>query len=266
MQEMKIGFVGAGNMAEALIAGLIRAGHQAEHIFVTDLREERLQELGQRYGVQAVSSNAVLAVDSDVLVLAVKPQQMQQVVKEMVGHVDADTTVISIAAGISIEALEQWFTEKVSLVRVMPNTPCLVNEGMSVLFSKENKTHRQRAEYILASSGKTAWVDEENLLHAVTAVSGSGPAYFFLLSELMQAAAHSLGLPKDLAQTLVQHTALGAGRMLVESGKTPEELRQQVISPGGTTQAAMETMFEADLPKTVRAAIAAAARRSRELG
>ncbi|HKJ84286.1 MAG TPA: pyrroline-5-carboxylate reductase [Mariprofundaceae bacterium] len=266
MQEMKIGFAGAGNMAEALIAGLIRAGHQSSHILVTDIREERLQQLRQTYGVQTVPSNAVLSVDSDVLVLAVKPQQMQQVVKEMVGHVDAGTTVISIAAGISTETLEQWFKDQVSLVRVMPNTPCLVNEGMSVLFSKEDETHRRRAEYILTSSGKTAWVDDENLLHAVTAISGSGPAYFFLLAELMQVAAHSLGLPKDLAQTLVKYTALGAGRMLVDSGKTPEELRQQVISPGGTTQAAMETMFEADLPKTVRAAIAAAAKRSRELG
>lgn len=266
MQEMKIGFIGGGNMAEALIAGLIRADHQAGHISVTDVREERLQELEQAYGVQTVSSNADMAAGSDVLVLAVKPQQMQQTVKEIADHVDASTTVISIAAGISTEKLGQWLNGKAPLVRVMPNTPCLVNEGMSVLFSKEGEVHRQRAEYILASSGKTAWVDEENLLHAVTAISGSGPAYFFLLAELMQVAAHSLGLPKDLAQTLVQYTALGAGRMLVDSGKTAEELRQQVVSPGGTTQAALETMFEADLPKTVRAAIAAAAKRSRELG
>jgi len=173
--------------------------------------------------------------------------------------------VISIAAGVSTKHLRDGLNDHDCLVRVMPNTPCLVGAGMSVLFCDAGDEHCARAEYILSSSGKTAWVDDENLLHAVTAISGSGPAYFFLMAELMQATAHTLGLPKELSGVLVTQTALGASRMLAESGKTAEELRQQVTSPGGTTEAALEAMFEANLPDAVRTAIAAAAKRSKAL-
>jgi pyrroline-5-carboxylate reductase len=264
MQQLKIGFIGGGNMAEALISGLIGAGHAAAMIRVTDINQERLDALQQQYGIVPCPNIASLQAASDVLLLAVKPQQIADVLKKF-GGVGPDKTVISIAAGVSTENISRILGDDVAVVRVMPNTPCLVGEGMSVLYSEAAEEHRERAEYILASSGQTAWIDEEQQMHAVTAVSGSGPAYFFLLAELMQAAGQSLGLSRELCEKLVGQTALGAGRMLTESGKRAELLRQQVTSPGGTTQAALEAMFEGQLPDIVRTAIAAAAKRSREL-
>jgi len=265
MQNLKISFIGGGNMAEALLSGLIRAGHAPKQLTVTDVRADRLDELHQAYGIHVTQDNVEAMAGTQALVLAVKPQQMDVVLKNLSGKIDKETTVISIAAGISTGHLRKGLGDGVCLVRVMPNTPCLVGAGMSVLFCDAGENHCARAEYILSSSGETAWVDDEDMLHAVTAISGSGPAYFFLLAELMQASAHALGLPKELSRTLVIQTALGASRMLAESGKTAEELRQQVSSPGGTTQAALETMFDASMPDAVRSAIVAAAKRSKAL-
>ena len=265
MKHLRIGFIGGGNMAEALIAGLVRAGHAPEALTVVDVDEARLAVLRDAWGVTTTSSHLKAVAGAQAVVLAVKPQQMDEALGAIAPGLDADATVISIAAGVGIARLRRGLGRDVALVRVMPNTPCLVGAGMSVLYSEAKAEHRARAEYVLGSSGRTAWVDDEDMLHAVTAVSGSGPAYFFLLAELMQAAAKGLGLPEDLSRELVAQTALGAGRMLAETGKSAGELRQQVTSPGGTTQAALETMFEAGLPDTVRAAVAAAARRSREL-
>lgn len=264
MQQLNIGFIGGGNMAEALISGLIGAGHGATRIRVTDINQARLDAMQQQYDIAPCPNIASVLAPSDVLLLAVKPQQIDDVLKKF-GSVASGKTVISIAAGISTAHITRILGDEVAVVRVMPNTPCLVGEGMSVLYSKADGEHRERAEYILASSGQTAWIDEEQQMHAVTAVSGSGPAYFFLLAELMQAAGQSLGLSRELCEKLVGQTALGAGRMLTASGKSAELLRQQVTSPGGTTQAALEAMFEGQLPDIVRTAIAAAARRSREL-
>jgi len=265
MQKLKISFIGGGNMAEALLSGLIRSGHAPEQLTITDVRTDRLDELKQAYGVCVERDNAEAVAGAQAVVLAVKPQQIDGVLKGLAGKIGEETTVISIAAGVSTKHLRDGLNDHDCLVRVMPNTPCLVGAGMSVLFCDAGKEHCARAEYILSSSGKTAWVDDENQLHAVTAISGSGPAYFFLLAELMQATAHALGLPEELSGTLVTQTAIGASRMLAESGKTAEELRQQVTSPGGTTQAALETMFEANLPDAVRTAIAAAAKRSKAM-
>jgi pyrroline-5-carboxylate reductase len=264
MQHLNIGFIGGGNMAEALIAGLTGAGHAAEKVRVTDINKARLDALQQQYGVVACPDIAGVLADSDVLLLAIKPQQISDVLNKL-GAVRPDQTVISIAAGISTGHITRVLGDAVAVVRVMPNTPCLVGEGMSVLYSSADQSHCQRAEYVLATSGQTAWVESEQQMHAVTAISGSGPAYFFLLAEMMQAAGLSLGLPRDLSEKLVGQTALGAARMLTESGKSAELLRQQVTSPGGTTQAALEVMFEGHLPDIVRNAIAAAAKRSREL-
>jgi len=264
MRNLNIGFIGGGNMAEALIAGLTAAGHASGQVRVTDISQGRLDALQQQYGIGVSPDVAGLAAASDVLLLAVKPQQIGPVLQEL-GALAGDKTVISIAAGISTAYITGKLGDGVAVVRVMPNTPCLVGEGMSVLYSSAEPVHRERAEYVLAASGQTAWVDDEQLMHAVTAVSGSGPAYFFLLAELMQAAGQSLGLPRDLSEKLVGQTALGAARMLTESGKSAELLRQQVTSPGGTTQAALEAMFEGQLPETVRNALSAAAKRSREL-
>jgi len=264
MQSLNIGFIGGGNMAEALIAGLTGAGHAAARVRVTDISKARLDALCEQYGIGRCEDIAGVLAASDVLLLAVKPQHINDVLHQL-GSVDADKTVISIAAGITTGHITDVLGDAVAVVRVMPNTPCLVGEGMSVLYSRAERSHCERAEYVLAASGQTAWIKDEQQMHAVTAVSGSGPAYFFLLAELMQAAGQAMGLPRDLSEKLVGQTALGAARMLIESGKSAELLRQQVTSPGGTTQAALEAMFDGQLPDTVRNGISAAARRSREL-
>jgi pyrroline-5-carboxylate reductase len=267
MQSIRVGFIGGGNMAEALIVGLIRAGHQAGTIRVSDISTKRIAELRERYGVDAVEQNEQVAAGAEVLVLAVKPQQMKSALANLGAAIGDGTTVISIAAGVSVTSLRGYLgRDDLTIVRVMPNTPALVGAGMSVLFCQEDGgEHRRRAEYVLSASGDTAWVGQEKMLHAVTAISGSGPAYFFLLAEMMEAAAIALGLPKDLARKLAVRTAYGAGCMLAETGRPPEALRQQVTSPGGTTQAALDVMYDKGLPDIVRKAISAAHKRSVEL-
>jgi len=268
MHQLIIGFIGGGNMAEALIAGLTQAGHPAARIVVSDLQDARLEHLRERYGITTEKDAAALAAMADMLVLAVKPQHMEQAVSSVGGHLKATATLVSIAAGIQVASIKQWLDRPVSVVRVMPNTPCLLGAGMSVLYADTDVTqaHRERAEYVLAATGETAWVEDEQQMHAVTAISGSGPAYFFLLAEIMQGTATSLGLDKELAAKLVCQTALGAGRMMSESGIDVATLRQQVTSPGGTTHAAIDCMYDSGLADAVRKGIQAAAQRSRELG
>jgi pyrroline-5-carboxylate reductase len=267
MQDLNISFIGGGNMAEALISGLIRAGHRPDHLTVSDVKEDRLAHLREAYHVTTRTDNDQTAAMADMVVLAVKPQAMQEVCKSLKGRFSPSATVISIAAGLGTERLHHWLGLDVNLVRVMPNTPCLVGAGMSVLYAEPSVSaeHRRRAEYVLSAAGEIAWVENEDLLHAVTAVSGSGPAYYFLLSEIIEAAGVSLGLPEELASRLVQQTAYGAGRMLVESGRRAADLRRQVTSPGGTTQEALDMMYDRGLPDIIRAAIQAAEKRSKSL-
>jgi len=266
MNTKRITFIGGGNMAEALLAGLIKAGHDAVNIIVADTDPTKLDTLASQYGVQTSSDNTAAVSHSDVIVLAVKPQVLESVLSEMGSVIPQRATVVSIAAGVGTQKLKDAANrDDLSIVRVMPNTPAMLGAGMSVLFSDETQTHKDAAEYILAASGEVAWVENENDLHAVTAVSGSGPAYFFLLAESMQAAGESLGLSKELASKLANQTALGAGKMLADSGRDAATLRAQVTSKGGTTQAALDTMYENELPITVRKAIQAAHKRSREL-
>jgi pyrroline-5-carboxylate reductase len=267
MNKQRITFIGGGNMSEALIAGLIKAGHDAASITVTDTEQPKLDHFTEQYGIQTSTDNVAAIAQANVIVLGVKPQVIAPVLESIGNRIPEGATVISIAAGIAISNMNNFSKrDNLSFVRVMPNTPALVGEGMSVLFSAAEQQHKDNAEYILAASGKTAWVQEERLLHAVTAVSGSGPAYFFLLAEAMQAAGESLGLSKDLASQLANQTAMGAGKMLAESGRDAATLRRQVTSPGGTTQAALDTMYESEFPIAVRKAIQAAHKRSRELG
>jgi len=266
MKSLNIVFIGGGNMAEALVAGLINSGHKKEVITVTDVRAVRLKELADIYGVSTSQDNGAAVAGADVVVMAVKPQQMREAVASISEQLKSGATLVSIAAGVESSAIRSAVgRDDVALVRVMPNTPALVGAGMSVLFSSADESHRQRADYVLGSCGETAWVENENHLHAVTAVSGSGPAYFFLLAELIQAAGVKLGLPAELSEKLASQTAYGAGKMLAESGRKAEDLRHQVTSPGGTTQAALDAMYEHGLPAAVRAGVHAAAKRSKEL-
>lgn len=265
MQDLTIAFIGGGNMAEALIAGLRRSGHAGEQIIVSDPQQARRAFLNANYQVTAVEENSVAAAAADLLVLAMKPQQMKDALTGLSDHLKADASVISIAAGVSTAAMQVWLGAGANIVRVMPNTPALVGAGMSVLFSDADELHKVRAEYLLKACGEAVRVEKESQMHAVTALSGSGPAYFFLLAEVMQAAGEKLGLPSELAAKLAAQTALGAGKMLVESDRTSEQLRHQVTSPGGTTQAALDMMYEMGLPAAVRQGVVAASKRSEEL-
>lgn len=265
MKQLQITFIGAGNMTEALVAGLLGHGHDANTITMTDINTVRLQAMLEKFNILTSDDSQTSISNADVVVLAVKPQQMKQVLNSL-GTLPSGITLISIAAGQSTTTMKQELTaQDVALVRVMPNTPALLGVGMSVLFSDCNEEHKQRASYIFAASGETAWVEKESMLNAVTAISGSGPAYFFLLAEIMQATGESMGLSAELAGKLAAQTALGAGHMLKDSGRSAETLRHQVSSPGGTTQAALDCMFEKGLPAALRSGIRAAEKRSKEL-
>ncbi len=265
MQELNIAFIGGGNMAEALIAGVRGSGHQASQITVSELKQARRDYLSSEYGVNCVASNTDAVQHADVLILGVKPQQMQAALEGLSEHMKADASVISIAAGLTTKSLHEWLGVSANVVRVMPNTPALLGAGMSVLFSNADEMHKLRTEYVLNSCGESLRVNEEQLMHAVTAVSGSGPAYLFLMAEVMQATGEKLGLESEVAAKLAAQTVFGAGKMLVESGRSAEELRHQVTSPGGTTQAALDTMYDMGVPGAVRKAVVAASKRSQEL-
>jgi len=261
-----IGFVGGGAMAEAIIAGLLRAGIAPEAIFVGEVRSERRKALEQSYRVRTTEDNAAVAAASDVLLIAVKPQQIAKALAPLFGVCKPDATVVSVAAGISTAKLRGWLGEKVAIVRAMPNTPALIGEGITALYSDADAGHRARAEAVLGACGEVVWIEDEEEMHAITAISGSGPAYLFLLAELMMRAGERLGLDAALADRLVRRTLLGAARLLVVRDEAPSALRAQVTSPGGTTEAALGVLFDRGLPEAMREAIAAAAARSRELG
>jgi len=264
-----IGFIGSGNMAEALIRGITAAKVYApESIFISDIRVERLQFLLERYNVVPVGSNTELASKVNVIVLSVKPQNMAEALQGIEEAVRPDVLIISIAAGIKVAKIADALGD-IAIVRVMPNTPALIGEGASALFANEKaKPMLDKAMTIFSSVGKAVIVEDENLIDAVTAVSGSGPAYYFLLMEEMIKAAVELGLPEDVAKDLVLQTAKGAGLLAVEadkSGETPAELRRKVTSPGGTTEAALKIFSGGNFSPLVQAALKRACERSKEL-
>ncbi|MGZ8217055.1 pyrroline-5-carboxylate reductase [Methylomagnum sp.] len=268
MRQKTLGFIGAGNMAGSLIGGLISDRYAPQNIWVSDVDEAKLKDLAHRFGVNTSMDNKAVAERSEVLVLAVKPQAMRPVVAELAATIQKQSPVlVSIAAGISEGALDRWAGGNVAIVRCMPNTPALVKTGATALHANEKTSTQQRsqAEAILRSVGLTVWVEEESSLDAVTALSGSGPAYFFLLMEAMEEAAVGLGLDRVTARLLTQQTALGAGRIAIESEEPPAELRRRVTSPGGTTERAIATFEDGNLRALVAEAIGAAARRSAEL-
>ncbi|MEW5747091.1 MAG: pyrroline-5-carboxylate reductase [Nitrospirota bacterium] len=258
-----IGFIGGGNMAEALIKGM--AGQGMRDILVSEPREERRTFLRQAYGIRTTASNRDVASSCSIVVLAVKPQNMGPVLDEIAADVPPETTVVSIAAGISLAFLQSKLGTK-RLVRVMPNTPSLVLEGMSVLSLCECFDDREvaRVREIFMSVGKVLTLPEK-YLDAVTAVSGSGPAFIALFVEAMIDAGGRLGLAREHAAELSQQTLLGTAKLL-ETGMTPEQLRAMVTSPGGTTAAGLAVFEEKGLKAVVADALAAAKRRAEELG
>ncbi len=264
-----IGFIGSGNMAEALIKGIIAAGvYKPENIFISDIRPERLGLLVKQYGVKKADSNVILAEKVDILVLSIKPQNMTDVLEDIKDVVRNDTPIISIAAGIKVGNVTAVLGD-MAVVRVMPNTPALIGEGASALFANDKaKPMLGKAKSIFSAVGKTVVVDDEGLIDVVTAVSGSGPAYYFLLMEEMIKAAIKLGLPEDVAKDLVLQTAKGAGMLAIEadkSGENPAELRRKVTSPGGTTEAAQKVFKDKHIDTIIADATEAAFKRSQEL-
>ena len=264
-----IGFIGSGNMAEALIKGITAADVYApESVFISDIRAERLKFLSEKYGVVPAESNAELARKVATVVLSIKPQNMSEALASIKDGIGAGTLVISVAAGTRVANISAVLGD-IAIVRVMPNTPALIGEGASALFAnRQAKPMLERARSIFSSVGKAVVVDDEDLIDAVTAVSGSGPAYYFLLMEEMIKAGVELGLPKDVAKDLVLQTAKGAGLLAVEAdrnGEGPAVLRQKVTSPGGTTEAALKVFANGKIGQVVMDALSAARDRSREL-
>jgi pyrroline-5-carboxylate reductase len=268
MKQQALGFIGAGNMAASLISGLIADHYPADQIWVSDINEAALANLAERYGVHTTTRNVIVAEHAEILILAVKPQILRAVVEELAGTLQSRRPlVVSIAAGISSASIDRWADGHMPIVRCMPNTPAMVKTGATGLCANACVTDAQRsqAEAILRAVGLTVWVDEESQLDAVTALSGSGPAYFFLMMEAMEDAGVALGLDRATARLLSQQTALGAGRIAIESEDPPAELRRRVTSPGGTTERAIATFEEGGLSPLVARAMEAAARRAAEL-
>ncbi|MEE9426347.1 MAG: pyrroline-5-carboxylate reductase [Methylococcales bacterium] len=265
-EEYTIGFIGAGNMASSLICGLIATDFPAQRIWASDLDTQQLARLAKDQGIHTTSDNNQLVSQADVVVLAVKPQVVPDVVKPLHELLDGNKLVISIAAGINSTALNAWLPE-VPVIRCMPNTPALVGQGVTGLFatSKVSDQQKQAAEMIMKAVGQTVWLDDETLIDTVTAVSGSGPAYFFLLMEAMEAAAIDLGVTPETARLLVQQTALGAATMVAETGESPAQLRRKVTSPGGTTEKALGIFEQHNFKPVVAEALQGAHDRSIEL-
>ncbi|WP_216937493.1 MULTISPECIES: pyrroline-5-carboxylate reductase [unclassified Acinetobacter] len=259
-----ISFIGGGNMAQALIGGLISRGLPATRITVSD-PVEKVRALLAEKEINVTGDNSAAIQDADIVVFAVKPQVLAQVLLPLKGLV-SDKLIISIVAGAEISTLSALLgTERI--VRVMPNTPALVQTGAHGLYAHKyvENSDRELASQVLASTGLTIWVDSEAQIDAVTAVSGSGPAYFFYLMESMIRAGKNLGLDEKVATALTLQTALGAAQMAITSSNTPAELRKNVTSPNGTTQAALEVFDRAQISQNIQAALAAAQKRSQEL-
>lgn len=257
-------FIGGGNMAQALIGGLLSRGLPATRITVSD-PVERVRELLQEKDVHVTEDNLAAIRNADVVVLAVKPQVLASVLKPLHGLFDGKL-IVSIVAGAEIETITQ-FTGSAYVVRVMPNTPALVQTGAHGLYAHEivDASKRELASQILAATGLTLWLNSEAQIDAVTAVSGSGPAYFFYMMESMIQAGKNLGLDEKVATALTLQTALGAAQMAITSSNSPAELRKNVTSPNGTTQAALEVFDRAQISQNIQAALAAAQKRSQQL-
>ena len=258
-----IGFIGGGNMAASLIGGLINADIPATDITVAEPEEKRRQALAEQFGINtAADNNATL--NSEIIVLAVKPQLLKTVCQQLDTGSRDKRLFISIAAGINSTDINRWLNENQAIVRCMPNTPALLQCGASGLYANEfvSDSQKQQAEKIMQAVGIVIWVENEDQLNAVTAVSGSGPAYFFLMMEAMQQAGETLGLDAGVTRQLVLQTALGAARMATESDSSASELRQMVTSKGGTTEQAILSFQSAGYNKIVLDALRAANDRS----
>jgi pyrroline-5-carboxylate reductase len=268
----KLGFLGGGNMAEAMIKGMLSGGFiEARNIFVSDVIKSRQEFLHSEYKVKATGDNRDVAAKCDILVLAVKPQVVKKVLEEIHDLVDAHKLIVSIVAGVAITTIDEILRagqdKKVSVVRTMPNTPALVQEGVTAIASGAHvsKTDIKVSHRLFEAIGKTVDVDESNL-DAVTGLSGSGPAYIFMIIEALSDAGVKMGLSREVSYTLTVQTVLGSAKLARESGKHPGELKDMVTSPGGTTISGLHALESGGLRTTLMDAVEEATLRSRELG
>jgi len=267
LREKRIAFIGCGNMGEALISGSLASGLiSKDKVLVTDIRPERLEYIKEKEGISAVENNKEAVKKSDVIVLAVKPQVMGKVLSEIKDVVTGDKVIISIAAGITTGFIEEALGREVPVVRVMPNTPALVKTGVSGISPGKYAGEKEEAiaEHMMRGVGIVVKVPEE-MLDTVTALSGSGPAYIFYIIESLIEAGMEMGLSEDDAKKLVGQTVLGAARMVMETGESPQVLRAKVTSPGGTTESALKYLERKGFQEILIAAVKEAAKRSKEL-
>jgi pyrroline-5-carboxylate reductase len=262
---MRIAFLGGGNMAAALIGGLVAKGTDARSISVVEVSPTARERLGARYPVHITTAPDAAMQRADVLVLAVKPQDAKAALASVSLN---QQLLISIAAGLTLSALSRWLGGHRKLVRCMPNTPALIGAGIAGLYAlpEVDALGRRQAETILSAVGEVVWVGEERLLDPVTAVSGSGPAYVFWFIEQLASSGEALGLPAEVSRKLALHTVLGAAKLAAASDESPASLRKNVTSKGGTTEAALNVFDEEKLAERFRRALEAASRRGAELG
>jgi pyrroline-5-carboxylate reductase len=267
--DKRLCFLGSGNMGEALVSGLVHSGSaKAANIICTDIREDRLEELRTRYGVRATSSNVEAVEQSEIIIYAVKPQLMAEVLKETSEQLDLSKLVISIAAGVPLRAIEALLHKELRLIRVMPNIAASVKESATALSAGKHarKEDIELAMAIFNSVGKTVFLRENYLMDAITGLSGSGPAYIFIIVDALADAGVKMGLSRKDAQYLAAQTVMGAAKMLMETREHPGQLKDRVTSPGGTAIAGIHTLEKGGLRTTLINAVEAATQRSKELG
>lgn len=265
---MIVSFIGAGKMGEALISGGIASGSlQPENIYLSDVRKESLGCLRSKYNVKISDNNIDAVKVADFIILAVKPQNIDEVLDEIAGYVDGSKTIVSIAAGINIERITQKLHKESQIIRVMPNNPALLRAGISVISASSgvSKSALEFVTKIFLGVGEVVFLDEK-YQNLATALSGSGPAYFYLLVKLLIEAGIKLGLKPDISEKLVKQTLFGSAKMIKEIKKSPEELIKMVASPGGTTEAALKVFEKFNLKKGVVEAVRKAESRAIELG
>ncbi len=268
IQDIHIAFIGAGNMAGALIEGLLARGLPAANVWASDPDRMKLEQLVRIHGIHATQDNQEAITHADTLILAVKPQVLPDVLQPLKAKLNGSSLLsISIAAGVSLATLESLIGQEQSIVRCMPNTPALVQAGASALLANSHcrTEDKARAQLILEAVGSTCWLENEKDMDTVTALSGSGPAYFFLFIEALRDAAAAHGLSLELADALAKQTALGAAKLALSSESDVAELRRQVTSPGGTTEAALRQLEKDDFKSIIARAVSQAKSRSEEL-
>lgn len=268
MENSTIAFIGCGNMSRSLIGGLIANGVKPEQLLATDTDNEQRDAIAKQFNISTLADNKEAINKADVVLLAVKPQVMHNVVSEIAESIKGTSKlIISIAAGVRLDSISGWLGGSTAVVRVMPNTPALIQAGAAALYANKHtsKTQKNTAEAMMRSVGTAVWLDSEEQMDTVTALSGSGPAYFFYFMEAMEKAAIAMGLSEEHARLLTIETAVGASKMALLSSSDPAELRKQVTSPGGTTEQAINTFMQDKVDELIQKAMAAAKQRSIEL-